>query len=189
MTSTILYVHGFGSKFDARNDKVVALERLGRVVGVDVDYSAPLADVESKIREVIMSESVDLIVGTSMGGHMAARMGAKYGIPFVACNPAVNPSESLLNHVGTRTDYYGREYTLTESVVSEYEMFATNGCGLILLDKDDELFDSMVTAKLLDSHYDVRLFDGGSHRFEHMNEAIATIDAFMADAEIVYGLS
>lgn len=184
----ILYIHGFGSKFDDTNDKVVALGRIGYVVGIDIDYTLSPDVIHSKIFERVIADRIDLIVGTSMGGHFAARVGASAGVPFVACNPSIDPATALLERVGTHTDYYGREYTLTEEVVKMYKPFATNGCGLILLDDADELFDSKETMKKLGAFYDVRMYGGGSHRFEHMDEAIAAIDSFYDDAELVYGL-
>ena len=178
----ILYIHGFGSIFDSNSDKVVALSSLGDVLGIDIDYTQSPDVIHSKILEKVLEHQVDLIVGTSMGGYFAARVGASTGIPFVACNPSIEPEIALLKYVGTHTDYYGREYTLTEEVVNMYNPFVTHGRGLILLDKGDELFDSTKTCEALKDSYDVRMYDGGNHRFTHMNDAIVIIESFYNDA-------
>lgn len=184
----ILYIHGFGSMFDGTNDKVIALGRLGKVIGIDIDYTLSPDVIHAKIFDRIIKDRIDLIVGTSMGGYFAARVGTSAGVPFVSCNPSIEPAVALLERVGTHRDYHAREYTLTEEVVKMYTPFAKGGAGLILLDKGDELFDSNVTCEALKDSYSVRMYDGGSHRFEHMDEAIAVIDSFYDDAELVYGL-
>ena len=172
----ILYIHGFASKYDASNNKVVALASLGNVVGIDIDYSQPKAVITSLLIETITQHGVDLIVGTSMGGYYAAEVGHATGLPFVACNPAVDPSKSL------------RKYTeVPHCILDEYKSIDTGGCGLILLDRGDRLFDSDKTAKLLEQSFKVKLFNGGGHRFMHMTEAAPMIAEHYEQAGVVYG--
>ena len=183
----ILYVHGFGSKFDASNDKVVALRALGEVVGITVDYTEARDEIATQLVEYVLQHEIDLIVGTSMGGHMSAIVGARVGVPFVAINPALDPATSLYRHIGKHTTYAGDEYELTEEAITSYDKFDTTGCGLVLLDSGDALFDSAVTAELLTPHYEVVTFDGGSHRFEHMNEALDVVMKHCETSGVVYG--
>ena len=128
-----LYVHGFGSRFDRENMKVKALSELGEVVGVDVDYCEGFEAAFSKV--AAGAGQCDLIVGTSMGGYLASHVGAALGIPFVALNPAVKPSETLCRHIGTFVDYVGRHSTLREETVAGYpDIQMEGGCGLVLLE-------------------------------------------------------
>lgn len=44
------------------------------------------------------------------------------------------------------------------------------------------------TQHLLDKHYSVRVFEGDSHGFEHMGEAMPLVDDFYFEAGLVYVL-
>lgn len=178
----ILYVHGFGSKFDPSLPKVKELMKLGAVYGVDVDYLprdsvAPRNDVIKSIIEVVIAKDIDLIVGTSMGGWAAAVVGCATGIPFVAANPVLSPSKVLPSV----------SLVLTHRAAS-YEDFPMVGCrGLVLLDEEDDLLDAEATFKATREYYKVVRFSGGSHRFDHMEEALEYIEEFV-NSSFGYGV-
>jgi hypothetical protein len=185
----ILYIHGFASKFDVANEKVVGLKSLGEVVGITVDYTRPWIDVFNLLASTAMHERVDLIVGTSLGGYWAAEIGEHFGIPFVALNPSIEPSVTLKRYEGKNVSYTGDEYELSSSVIDSYANrdFAVSGSGLVILDAADEVLDSDRTKRLLEPHYAVSVFDGGSHRFEHINESLELIEKHVLNSELVYG--
>ena len=164
------------------------LSRLGSIDGHNIDYIKPAEEVVQHCVDAVLKADIDLLVGTSMGGWLASVVGTRLGIPFVAINPAIDPSQTLRKHVGTGLDLQGEEYHLTESVIDSYGSLSTNGCGLILLDQADDVIDWRVTHDLLHEHYSVVSFPGGSHRFEHMEEALPLIEAFLERSSLVYGL-
>lgn len=180
----ILYVHGFGSQFDPEHEKVKQLESIGTVFGVSVDYTRADAAL-TMVRNSIIDNQIDVVIGTSMGGYTAAKIGTELGIPFVAINPATNPAESLKQYIGNNVDHTGREYFLTETDVARYDPIPTNGCGLILLDKQDEVISATATERLLDKFYNVVTFEGGCHRFSHMADSLELIRHHVENASIV----
>jgi len=182
------YCHGFASSFDPNKSKVQTLTKLGSVDGCNIDYTRRADEVVSHVIEQGDFANVDVIVGTSMGGWLAAELGSSLGIPFVAINPAVDPSQTLRKYIVTAEDYQGKPYTLTESAVASYYPIAKNGCGLILLDVGDEVIDARHTQEVLTQYYQVEMFEDGNHRFAHMEEALPLIEAFQSQAEVVYGL-
>ena len=184
----ILYVHGFGSQFDETSNKIQSLKDLGTVFGVNIDYTRSKHELFEELCLVAIELGIDLLVGTSMGGYMAAAVGDKLGIPFVAINPAIKPDEPLKKYLGTHKTYYGEPYTLSEETTCTFGSIETTGCGLILLDKGDDVIPYQDTKQLLEKHYSVKVFEGGSHRFEHMSESISLIDDFYFQAGLVYGL-
>ena len=185
----ILYTHGFGSKFDANGDKVKELSIIGTVMGVDVDYAMGSQNVSDKAKEVIQHKHIDLIVGCSMGGWLAAKMGCLFGIPFVALNPCIKPSVILASVPSDGIYYTGEKYVLTPSVIASYDDIAVkNGCGLVLLDDGDEFLDSNETAEYLENIYKVIRFSGGTHRFSHMKESLKLITNFMDRFNADHGL-
>lgn len=182
----ILYIHGFGSKFDPSSDKVISLSKLGNVEGIDIDWTRPAQHNISRIIEAA-APMADLIVGTSMGGWGAAKAGAAIGVPFVSINPAVDPGQSLKRYLGDGIDYNGALYSLVKKTVETYTAIDGSGCGLILLDEGDTVIPYKPTVKALTDHYDINTFEGGSHRFEHMEQALPIIKQFYNKASVSYG--
>lgn len=185
----ILYLHGFGSCFDPASEKVIALEHLGVVHGINIDWTVTVEKTLMQIVEAVESLDIDLIVGTSMGGWAAANVGAELSIPFVAINPAIDPSKSLMRYVGERIDYNRRLYNLTEETVREYFPMTELGYGLILLDLGDEVVDAQETINSYEEFHQIVIFEGGSHRFDHMASGVEYIQEFYNRASTAYGFA
>lgn len=171
----IYYLHGFASQFDATSEKLQSLAKLGLVQGHNIDYTELAEDVVENSLDKLMQVNPDLLVGTSMGGWLASILGGETGIPFVAINPVIDPSESLKKHVGQGLDHQGEPYEMASSVVESYYPFSQYGSGLVLLDEGDEVINWRETSRALEGYYLVHSFHGGSHRFEHMEESLPLI--------------
>ena len=171
------YLHGFASRFDITSDKLKTLAKLGPVYGHDIDYTQGAEDVIEDSLEV----NPDLLVGTSMGGWLAGVLGAESGVPFVAINPVTDPAHTLRHWIGQGVDHQGQAYQLTDEVVSSYYPFTHHGSGIVLLDQGDELLPWKDTVGALGDYFPVHSFEGGSHRFEHMEEALKLIREHVKD--------
>lgn len=172
----ILYIHGFGSKFDPNHVKIQALETLGKVIGINVDYCKGFKSVFKDVIHKVTTEKVSLIVGTSMGGYMAALVGSTASVPFVALNPATSPSNDLLQWEGIFTDYNGESHYLSESIISNYPDIVTEGWGLIIVESGDEVISANDTINKLSDYFQVEKFSGGEHQFTHIDKAIPLIE-------------
>lgn len=177
----IYYLHGFASRFDITSDKLKALAKLGPVYGHDIDYTQASEDVIEDSLDKLMQVNPDLLVGTSMGGWLAGILGAESGIPFVAINPVTDPGHTLKPWIGQGVDHQGHAYQLTDEVVSSYYPFTHYGSGLVLLDQGDELLPWNDTVRALGDYFPVHSFEGGSHRFEHTEEALKLIREHVKD--------
>lgn len=184
----IYYCHGFASQFDPGSSKIEALSKLGPVYGHNIDYTKPVDEIVQQCIDKLIEADIDIIIGTSMGGWLASVAGSRTGVPFVAINPAIEPSQTLRRHIGKGVDYQGNKYELTSSVVSGYGPLPTDGCGLILLDEGDDVFDWRETYDVYHKRYSVVSFPGGSHRFEHMEASLPLIEDFFDGSSLVYGL-
>lgn len=109
---SVLYLHGYGSEYKPDSEKIRALERLGIVSGINLYYGKGSEICIERAKLAFISQDIDLAVGTSMGGWLASHVGMKCGIPFVALNTAVSPSESLKKHVVIAVNYTGTEHTV-----------------------------------------------------------------------------
>lgn len=175
----ILYIHGFGSQYDSGSKKAQTLESIGKVHGINVDYCRGFDNVYNTVKNAVLDQRINLIVGTSMGGYIAGCVGAKLDVPFVALNPAIAPRTTLQRWVGNFTDYAGNYRSLTESMVSTYPNIPTNGTGLILLQAADEVIHAHTTEEALSEHYKVIMYPGGTHRFENLEKCLPEIKAFI----------
>lgn len=175
----ILYLHGFGSCFKPDSAKVRTLEKLGPVHGIELDYSRASHDLAGQVRDAVVRHGITLLVGTSMGGWLAARMGRELNLPFVAANPAPHPALSLARKPARGTDHQGRPYQLHPERIATYGEIETAGHGLVLFDKADDVIDYRDTLARIQGHLGYRLYEGGSHRFEHMEEALPDIRALV----------
>lgn len=183
----ILYVHGFGSRFDKKSSKIEALSEIGSVYGIDIDFTNPVDVWIKDVVKEISDKTIDLIVGTSLGGWTAAKVGSIVGIPFVALNPSIEPHESLKKYPKKGVTFYGKEYTIDDNTINSYHSIAKDGCGLVLLEAEDEVIDSKVTYELLKNTYEVHMFSGGSHRFESLKDHLQMIENFYYQSKLING--
>lgn len=184
----LLYLHDFTGFCDAKSSKAKSLQILGEVVVPDIEY---LEGFNTAFKNASTAATFcDLVVGTGMGGYMASHVGAALGIPFVALNPVIAPQESLLKYAGSLTDYSVNEKYFDQATIEDYPCFQTvDGCGLILLESDDDVISPQRTLEALDGIYQTKMIAGGSHRFSNLADQIGEIALFLKNAELVYGLA
>jgi len=173
----IFYIHGFGSRYNPDSDKIRGLSQLGTVRGADYDYTAAFDTILTHLSRE--TEGADLIVGTSLGGYLAMRLGSHTSRPYIAINPAIDPATSLRAYLGTDTDHYGGDFVLEEAAVRSYPPLLPGLAperGLVLIDEGDEVIDVPAAIEMAGlaglRHF---TFPGGDHRFQHMPEALPLI--------------
>lgn len=176
--TNVLYIHGYASNFKPDSEKMQHLASEFNLSGVDVDYSLGFDSVEACVREAVVNSHVDLLIGTSMGGYTAQRLGPKFGLPWVAINPAVDAKQVMIDKGHS-------------DVADSFDQAKFDGSGLVLLDRDDEVFDSLATYTALPNRIQelAVMYPGGDHRFQHMKQAVQEIKTFWRPFELVYGLS
>ncbi|MES9924540.1 MAG: YqiA/YcfP family alpha/beta fold hydrolase [Candidatus Thiodiazotropha endolucinida] len=131
-----------------------------------------------------------LMVGSSMGGFYGAWLAQRLGFHhLVMINPALQPWELLRQVVGWQYNQALDEcYYLSSEMVADTQQYAVepNPEGVpttLLLDKGDELIDYRIAEGIYQGIGNIHCFEGGSHTFDHMEEAVAIIreihDAFV----------
>lgn len=172
----IMYIHGFGSRFDPNSSKVKHLEKLGCISGISYDYTE-VPDVNIPLfLEFITENKIDIVVGTSLGGWYASKIG--HGIPYVALNPSIRPSISLMRYVGEEAyDHWGTPYHLSSTFPEKFEDFTGDGCGIVMINKgDDDIPHTEIDE--IETKIKIFKFDGGDHRFTNIESALPIIDGF-----------
>ncbi len=186
----IAYLHGYNSYFK-ENEKVKALKILGRVVGLDIDYNVDSDVVIDKVCDWAIKENVDLIVGCSMGGWLASHVGASIGVPAVMLNPAISPCSSFKKYIDVpegEVDYGGYPMkSIDRSVVEAYPAISKKAWGLVLLEKGDDIFNYKNSESILSKYYKVIVSNGGSHRYESLEDRLEDIEYLVEMAGLNYG--
>lgn len=175
-----VYIHGFNSAYDPNSGKVQALSTLGDVHGVTYNTFSTYEEIIDEIKAQVPVSDEIVFVGTSLGGFWAAEMGRWFGAPSVIINPCTDPRSMLQKYVGVAETNYinGDVNTLTSESVNSYPGSGITRAGiyrpLVLLDMGDAVIDSFQTQKDL-RDFPMVCWEGGSHRFEHTEEAIEHI--------------
>lgn len=179
----IIYIHGFNS---TGPDSGKFAELTNGLPDIDVHAptysSADPDEATQKLEQYIESykgQYEDLmLIGTSLGGYYAQYLGHKYGAKIVLINPALEPTKTLKQYLGENTNFYtGEKYFLTEDNITKLEKYDVASIyhdfgSLVLLDKGDDVIDYKVA---LTKYNDCVTYEGGSHRFDHMKQALPLI--------------
>lgn len=180
-----IYIHGFNSSFDPDSQKVQELSSIGKTIGINYNSFATYDEIFQEISSQVPNRDDLVFVGTSLGGFWAAEMARKFATPSVIINPCYNPCETLKFYIGNPQKNYktSEMNNLTLDVVNTYPL---NGISkkdfaylpLVLLDMGDEVLSSKKALNFFDG-FPIKYWEGGSHRFEHMNEAIKSITEYI----------
>ena len=147
----ILNIHGY--RGNAQNSAYKALEALGfEIISPQIDYdTTPINEVAGQMRDLYKEQQPDFVVGTSLGGFIAATVCAETGCNTILVNPCLLPF--LLFDFNTRemVGMFGGFSDIHRSFVR-----------CIVGNDDEVLGDHAFTEKLLGSER-VRRIEGGKH--------------------------
>lgn len=125
-----------------------------------------------------------VLVGSSLGGFYAACLAKQFGLPSILINPLVD--QTLLREaIGPQENFHtGKHYEWTSEYCDQLDAMVIDPAELnipplVLLDEEDETLDSKLAARHFRNRAQVRIFPGGSHRFEHLEEALPVIRNYL----------
>lgn len=195
----IIYLHGFNSasldldgNLLTSKEKLLVIQELCSQKGIqfytpNVDYS----DFESIVEDMLfqwnqfLDQSYEVIfMGSSMGGFASEYLAMKTACKAIMINPAIAPSELLLNFIGVTENYEtGQAYCWDQPSCEQYVKYEKELESskqlinrTILLDMADELIDSEKTRLKYQKKANVLTYKGGSHSFEHIRQALPIIE-------------
>ena len=177
----VIYIHGFNSAgFGEKVNKLKEAFGEENVISLNLPYDPKKAiALLSYLVERLKDDNLYLF-GTSLGGFYAMVLASRYKVPAVLINPSIHPALSLKDEVGKQINYktdeeyeFTKEHlnTLKELQPSKEDLAKVKDKIFVYLDEDDELLDSRETADFFEGFY-VKMFPGGNHRFQHMDELI-----------------
>jgi len=176
----ILFLHGFSSC--GRGNKSGTLKAYfgdTQVIAQNLPFS-PLEAIET-LEKIILSEKVDLLVGSSLGGFYATYLAEKHRLKAVLLNPSTQPWKTLAPYVGMQKRFCDDEpFKFKKSYLKELKGLKVSplkGRYLVLLQSDDELLDYTKAQSLYNTHHVIVEY-GGNHRFENIDVYMSMIRKF-----------
>lgn len=183
----LIFIHGFNSAGGSEkggwfcntfSDRRVELPTLPHVPARAIDMLAGLIATAGDDEQPVV------LVGSSLGGFYAVHLAARFGLPAILINPLVD--QTLLRQaIGPQENFYtGERYEWTAACCDQLDGMATAPEALavpplVLLDEADEMLDAQLAARHFGNHGEVHLFPGGSHRFEHLPQALPVIRDYL----------
>ncbi len=158
-----------------------------KFIAPNLDYQDIPAIIEilTKLENQLDSEGYDVtFIGTSLGGFFAEYMAWETLTKGILINPAINPSTTLKRYIGKIKNFANGnqcEWTLENCEVfvkyeNELAKFPyTDIPRTVILDRGDEVIDVKKTIEKYKGKTSLEIFEGGSHRFDHIEEALPII--------------
>ena len=185
----VIYLHGFASSGNSSKSDWLREQFSSESCSVQsIEFISP--DLPNKPRDAALfldeflanlaDEPVTLI-GTSLGGFYAACYGVKYGWPAVLINPLADVQDLIGSAMGKNVNYTtGDTFIMDESdgehlIRMSDKMTSPIKSTLLLIDKADDVLDYHKAVLRYGAHATTHLFEGGSHRFDHLPESIEEI--------------
>ena len=199
MKKAIIYLHGFNSasldlsgKLLTSKQKLVVLDEFCQqnqikycTPNVDYrDYAQLIIDLTQLFNDLESEGFKVFFMGSSLGAFTSEYMAMKTSSKAIMINPAISPSELLTQYIGVSEnfeikqtfDWNKAHCEQFKSYEDELQQLPANQISrTLLLDMADELIDSAKTVESYQETAEVVTFAGGSHSFEHIEEAMPVI--------------
>ena len=188
----LVYLHGLNSSgLSAKATRLRELLAPHPVLAPDYPAHRPHAAVERLsgfFAELRADPGVvrPAVIGSSMGGFYGQWLARRFAFSHLyLINPALTPWDLLPPHLGeTMTAADGETYRVTTDLIEETRAYGVpNPCNgvptTLLLDRGDETIDYRIAESLYRSCGRLRIWDGGDHAFQHLDEAVEEIRAHL----------
>ncbi len=170
----ILYVHGFRSSGNSgTSERMRKLLPHCKIVSPDLPIDAK--EAVALLKRLVLTEKIDVVVGTSMGGMLAQKL---RGVPKVLVNPSFYVSETFRKNMGTVTYFSEREdgateFEITPEIVDSY-VAVERGQFRSISQKEKNITvgafgnkDDVVNCKDdYKAHYENIIYFAGGHRLD-----------------------
>jgi len=183
----LIFIHGFNSSGNSEkagrlSDEFTELQ----VVTPTCPYAPEqaIAALSAQIETELGHGNAITVTGSSLGGYYALYLAHRFSLPSILINPLVDQN-ALRKAIGPQRNYYTDEsYDWTEEHCLQLDEIKVEPDQLqirplLLLDEKDEVINSHKTATHFSELAETHLFSGGSHRFDHMDEALPFMRSYI----------
>jgi predicted esterase YcpF (UPF0227 family) len=189
--TTILYLHGFNSAFDAASSKVrqlASLPAVSNVIGIDFPYHCEdlLPRLDAVVQRLNEAQEEIVIAGTSLGGFFARYLAKRHAKRLITINPSLEPWITLQRAIGVEQQNFktGERYFIAKEWLEGLRRLAVTRIqvpAFTVISLDDEVlhFDAAAMQRLNEESQVV--MTSGGHRLEVLPaEVVAGIQEFLA---------
>ena len=146
MRKRVLYLHGLESSNIC--SKVDFMREHADVLAPSIDYNKP--SIEEELMYIVKSFQPDLIIGSSMGGHVGLMLANYYNIDAIVFNPAIHsrPIDPKLDRLEARKPNF-------------------NFQPVVVLGLEDDVINPLISKEILDDAFIecvVEEIEGMGHR-------------------------
>ena len=199
MKYAIIYLHGFNSaSLDLSGNLLVSKQKLAvlkqfceeqniKLYTPNVDYRGfkkIINDLLLSFNDFEAAAYKVIFMGSSLGGFTSEYLAMQTKTKAIMINPAMSPVTLLPQFIGTTENFETHQPCdwkiehCEQYQQYEYELRSSKQKidRTILLDMEDELLDSRLTLKQFNASAHIVTYPGGSHSFEHIEQALPTIE-------------
>lgn len=181
----LVYLHGLNSS--SHSFKAQALsERLAPYPVLVPDYPAHRPPAAVALLSAFFADLgavCPTVIGSSMGGFYGQWLARRFTFSHLfLINPALAPWDLLAPHRGeAQTTAGGESYRITDELIEGTRPYGIEDpCRdgvptTVFLDRGDEVIDYRIAESLYCGCGRLRIWDGGDHAFQHLDEALDCI--------------
>lgn len=166
----VLYIHGYNSSAIKESEKAKTLDaEFNKVYRIAPDYDMGFTHVINEVVDFCNEVGdIDAIIGTSMGGYLAQKIGECSGLPYVSINPAITPKVSLM------------KYDVPATSLDSYSVYIPSTKGLMIVGLKDDLINPTHSIRIAtDAKMPLIIDEDADHRFSDITEHIDEIAKFL----------
>ena len=158
----ILNIHGYkGTPHNAAYSTLCKLEKPIISPDIDYDHEQP-EDILQRLIDLCISEKIESLVGTSLGGFFALNIAIKLEKPVILVNPCLQP-ETVLPKLG-----YEGDVSQFKGMSEVFKKMDRDAVCCVIGDQDEVIGDHSYTKRLLGSE-NIQIVEGGTHSGDTLN--------------------
>ncbi len=150
----VLNIHGYkGTPFNAAYSALCGLEKT--IISPEIDYDSDQPEtILNRLLDLCVSEKIDMIVGTSLGGFLALLIAIKLQKPLLLVNPCLQP-QAVIPALG-----YESDVSRFAEMSAVFDDLDRKRVRCIIGGKDEVVGDHGYTKQLLGADHIIVIPDG-----------------------------
>lgn len=167
----IFYFHGFNSGDQSSTfNRIKAVFPNTQLVKYNfMEHEKAHKEIDTFLRNQVLDDTTTVFIGSSLGGYWANLFCSVSGIQTILINPSLNPSDSLLKHIGQEFICNGITYRFSEENAKGYK---NNHFRIyprvVFIGLQDDVVDYHETERILGKHSQLIYLPNEGHQLQDL---------------------